>query len=444
MCIGCGACSVRTKGAVPVTIGRYGVYQASLDGLSRAQISAASEVCPFSDHAKNEDQLSAQLFPALDPDPYVGRTLSVFAGRLLDESFLLDSSSGGITSFVLEQLLVRGEVDSIIHVGRGVPDELFGYRISNSVEEMRASRKSVYYSTTLVDVLETAIASDRRFAVVGVPCFITAVRLLAEKMPSVAQSLKFCVGIVCGHMKSQFFSESLAWQAGISPAKLSSIDFRVKHPGLSANQYDYEATSTDGQSRVKSVRSTVDGNWGYGAFQPEACNFCDDIFAETADIVLGDAWLPQYESDWRGTNVIITRKPIFDVILREGAAAGRLVFDELSPTDAQNSQAGNYRHRRDGLAVRLADDKAQGLSVPEKRVSAGYPVGRRRIALIRKRRALSRLSLTAFARAREAEQLEVYLTPMRLAIAKYKWVEASGRGFMGLIRHAAKILLRRA
>ncbi|WP_354003125.1 Coenzyme F420 hydrogenase/dehydrogenase, beta subunit C-terminal domain [Alteromonas mediterranea] len=29
-------------------------------------------------------------------------------------------------------------------------------------------------------------------------------------------------------------------------------------------------------------------DWRYAFFQPNACNYCDDISAETADIVFGD------------------------------------------------------------------------------------------------------------------------------------------------------------
>lgn len=39
----------------------------------------------------------------------------------------------------------------------------------------------------------------------------------------------------------------------------------------------------------------------------KACDFCDDVFAETADIALGDAWLPEYVQDGNGTNVVVTR-----------------------------------------------------------------------------------------------------------------------------------------
>src|SRR5699024_1549087 len=102
-------------------------------------------------------------------------------------------------------------------------------------------------------------------------------------------SIAYYVGLVCGHLKSQFFAESMAWQTGVSPERLSDVDFRVKNPGRSASSYDFSATDHSGDTHIRATASLAGGSWGHGAFQPEACNFCDDIFAETADIVFGDA-----------------------------------------------------------------------------------------------------------------------------------------------------------
>src|SRR5690606_15946361 len=99
-----------------------------------------------------------------------------------------------------------------------------------------------------------------------------------------------------------------------------------------------------GETRTKSMSSTIDGSWGYGAFQPESCNFCDDVFAETADVVLGDAWLPEYRADWRGTNVVVTRNEHIAEILYRARAEGRITLDHLTPDRAAETQAGNYRH----------------------------------------------------------------------------------------------------
>lgn len=410
-----------------MTLGTSRLYSASIEDASEEMVRRASRVCPFSDEAKNEDELGAPHAHGseLSHDTRVGSLTRVFAGRLTDDERLLGSSSGGLTGWLLEQLLTRGLVDAVVHVGRSPGDELFGYRISTSAEQIRGDRKSQYYATTLATVLEEVRSSSLRYALVGVPCFIKAARLLADQDPMIDERLTFYIGLVCGHLKSQFFAESLAWQVGVEPDDLGGVDFRVKNPDAPASRYDFAAWSL-GHSVQGSQRTStlIGGNWGHGAFQPEACNFCDDIFAETADIALGDAWLPEYTANWRGTNVVVSRNPLLDALFDEGEDADEVIVHPLDVDAAARSQAGNFRHRRMGLSVRLADDAAAGLSVPVKRVppdpNAADP---RRRRLIRHRRAMSRLSFSSYLDARRQRNLSIYTDAMTNAARRYNRIE---------------------
>jgi hypothetical protein len=274
---------------------------------------------------------------------------------------------------------------------------------------------------------------------------VRAFRLLADEMPDLGEQFSLFVGLVCGHLKSQFFAESLAWQAGVSPAELETVDFRVKNKARKSSDYDYAATAKDGsEPTLKATKSAIDGRWGYGAFQPEACNFCDDVFAETADVVFADGWLPQYVDDWSGTNLVLVRDPELRAIFDDAHARGEITLDELTPDDAARSQGGNFRHRRVGLRVRLADDAKAGLSIPSKRVEPGYDgIPRKRLAIIRQRRKMSALSLTAFAEARAQNRLEVYTAPMNRAIRKYVLLDEYSKGIVPLGRALARMVLRR-
>lgn len=444
MCVGCGACAVRTSGAIPVTIGRYGVYRASLDGADASAVAAASRVCPFSDDSKNEDALGEARFADHPHDARVGHYHSVFAGRLTDENRLLGSSSGGLTSFLLGELVRTGRVDGVIHVGRDAGAELFGYRVSTTPEQILDQRKSAYYATSVADVVARVRGDGRRYAVVGVPCFVRAFRLLADEMPDLGEQFALFVGLVCGHLKSRFFAESLAWQAGVAPPQLEAIDFRVKNPSRRSSDYDYAAIPAGGEPVLRATKSAIDGSWGYGAFQPDACNFCDDIFAETADIVFADGWLPQYVDDWSGTNLVLVRDPELRAIFDAAHARGEITLDELTVDDAARSQSGNFRHRRTGLRVRLADDAAAGRSIPHKRVEPGYDgIPRTRIAIIRQRRRMSALSLTSFAAARERGDLNLYTRPMSRAIQRYALLDAYAKGPLSFGRALAKTIVKR-
>ncbi|WP_400997766.1 Coenzyme F420 hydrogenase/dehydrogenase, beta subunit C-terminal domain [Agromyces sp. GXQ0307] len=446
MCIGCGACSVRTSGAIPVTIGRHGVYEARLgDAIAPDALRAASRVCPFSDEARNEDALTRERFPDLPKDDRIGAHLEVLAGRRTSEQEIIGSSSGGLTSLLLEELLRAGLVDGVLHVGRSAGDPRFSYTVSTSPEEIEQNRKSMYSATTLADVVADIRGDGRTYAVVGVPCFIKALRLLASELPDLDAQFGVYVGLVCGHLKSTFFAESLAWQAGVPPTELEGIDFRVKNPGRYAWDYDYDAVDADGVHHVRRSADTIDGGWGFGAFQPEACNFCDDVVAEGADVAFADAWLHKYAADWHGTNAVILRDERVRALLRAAAERGDVELEPLSVGDAARSQAGGFRHRRDGLALRLADDLAAGLSVPAKRVAPDRnAVSRRRAAVLRQRRRISRLSLTAFAEARADGDFDRYARPMRRAIRRYRLLDAWSQGTKALARHVARPVVHRA
>jgi coenzyme F420 hydrogenase subunit beta len=311
MCVGCGACSVATGGKIPVTIGRYGVFQANLEGVSEGSVRAGGKVCPFSDESKSEDEISRDVFPDnLQASEVLGSYQGVYAGRLSSDTILQGSSSGGLTSWTARQLLDKGLVDGVIHVGASGSEAsgLFSYQVSYSDDELLNKRKSAYYSTSFAEAVKAIRGDGRTYAFVGVPCFVRAARLLCDGDPVLTEQLSFFLGLVCGHLKSAAFAESLAWQSGVAPHELESVDFRIKSPDRSSKDYDFGAKKAGARELLTQPTQTlVGGNWGHGMFQLNACNFCDDIFAETADVAFGDAWLPEYESVSVGTNIVVTR-----------------------------------------------------------------------------------------------------------------------------------------
>lgn len=418
MCVGCGACHVATGGRVPVTIGRFGAYRAQLDGVRTDDRATGSGVCPFADESPDEDAIATAAFPGVPKHDGLGRARSVLAGAVSDGA-RAGGSSGGLTTWIAGAALRSGIIDGVIHVG---PAEhgLFEYTVSHSIEELSARRKSVYSSTTFGEAILSVRGNGKRYAVIGVPCFITASRHLADKDPVLREQLVLRIGLVCGHLKTSAYAELLAWQIGVPPESLRAVDFRVKRVGRDADDYAFAATDVDGRTVTAPSQDLVGTNWGHAMMQLEACDFCDDVFAETADVTLGDAWLDKYRRDWRGTNVIVTRDARVDALLERGLADGEIALDPLTPGEAVASQAGNFRHRRDGLSVRLADDVESGLWVPRKRIGPGtLDVGSRRTELVRQRRLISRASHELFARAREAGDLGVFLDGIEPHVEAY-------------------------
>lgn len=381
--------------------------------LDDVSLNLASVVCPFSDESPNEDFHTKSLWADLPHvDKKIGHYMGLFAGRFNTKEYLLDSSSGGLTSWVCCQLLRRGHIDGVVHVGPAADARhgLYDFQISRTLDELKSRRKSQYYSVSAHEVLKGIRGDGLRYAFVGVPCFIKAVRNIAREDSVLNKQIAFALGLVCGHLKSSAFAELMAWQVGVPPDRLASVDFRVKDSGKPASRYSFAASSVDGKRRQRTSNQLVGGNWGHATMQLNACNYCDDIFAELADVTFGDAWIPRYESEWLGTNIVVSRSLLISEILNDASKSGEVKLDHVSVDELVQSQEGNFRHRREGLALRLADDDAAGLHRPEKRVSAnGEELSENRREIVRLRRAMGQASHELFLYAKNLGSVRPYL-----------------------------------
>ena len=387
LCIGCGACA---SGA-DATMTWDGYGQLKPAGPATLQRSEAfAKLCPFSPGAANEDAIAAARFPdAPHRDARLGRHTSCHVGAVAEPPFRERGSSGGMVTWVAAELLRRGEIDGVLHVHPGVPGQpFFGYRISRSQDELLAGARSRYHPVHMADVLDQVRAAPGRYAVVGIPCFIKAVHGARAQDPVLAERITHMLGLFCGHMKSARFVESFAWQLGADPARVRAVEYRLKDANRPANWYTAHLTLDDGSTRQNEWFHLADGDWGAGYFQNGACDFCDDVVAETADVSFGDAWVEPYSSDGRGTNVVVVRAPLIQRLIDEGVAEGRL---DLRPVDAAfvaDTQAAGFRQRREGLAYRLTWAR-RGLR-PVKRVAPSRAgLSARRRAVYRSRAAIS-------------------------------------------------------
>lgn len=420
LCVGCGACAVATHGRIRMVRNDFDFMQAELTGVSEADLAHGSSVCPFSGESHDESVLADRRFSGVsDFDQRIGYFKALFAGQISDQQALLKSSSGGVTSWLLVAMLNNNLIDGVVHLGSVEKSDansgLFGFKISSTVDDLLGNRKSQYYSVSYEEALLKIRGDGKRYAVVGVPCYIRGARMIAERDAAYREQLKYFVALVCGHMKSGSFAELLAWQLGVPPDDLGRIDFRVKNPAADAGGYHTAAVSVDEtKSGASMTRTMFGGNWGHAVFQLKSCDFCDDIFGETADVCFGDAWIDRYSSDWRGTNIAVVRDESIFRLLEDGRRDGALNIESISADDVVRSQDGNFRHRWDGLSVRLLDRQRQGLWSPSKRIKAGsrqVPALRRMLVRVRQR--MSEESHAWFRKARDARDIDVFIDAMR-------------------------------
>lgn len=399
----------------------------------RARTAAFTRRCPFSPNARNEDEIARDRFPgAPAADPALGRFEHAYVGHAA-EGFREDGSSGGLVSWVAAELLRRGLVDAVAHVapvaepGTGGP--YFRYRLSRSEAEVRAGAKSRYHPIELSEVLASIRGTPGRYAVVGVPCFIKAVHLAREAEPVLAERITHLLGLFCGHMKSARLVESFAWQTGAALPEVRAVDYRRKDAGRPANWYRASLALRDGRTAEQDWMHLADGDWGAGFFQNSACNFCDDVVAETADIAFGDAWVEPYSSDGRGTNVAIVRSRELAEIVEAARGQGRLALEPVDAGFVVNTQAAGFRHRREGLAYRLTFDR-RGIRPPKRVTPGAHGLPWRRRLVYRARWWISRLSHPIFALARRTGWHGLYLRWARASLGLYQGL-AWGHGRFG-------------
>lgn len=374
-CVGCGACAAFDH-RINMVFDSSQRLVASLPEDGSTEL--ATSACPFAEGNPDENQIADRLFPSEDhqSDSRIGKYLSTWAGWVNEGEFREKGSSGGVGTWLLAELLDKNLVDFVVNVTEKPRDQngpLFHFSVQSSRQGVLDNAKTRYYPVEMSQVIKYVLNTPGRYAFIGVPCFIKALRLATFADPELAQRVRFTVAIVCGHLKSAAFAESIAWQLGVEPGQLNSIDFRAKLAGRPASRYGVKVSGThkgDNLDVQQPMEGLLGANWGHGLFKLKACEFCDDVLGETADVTVGDAWLPEYDADYLGSNVIVARNHQLQQLLMDGLNSGRLHLDRLSVDLVAASQAGGLRHRREGLAYRLWLTDRAGQWRPVKRVTA--------------------------------------------------------------------------
>ena len=379
---------------VKISLNDYGQYQADVSKLSKKELDELAKVSAMVNSDLNESVLGGKLFgktKGIKQDKILGYYTDLYAGYVATGDYRANASSGGIGTWLLEKLLEKKLIDGVIHVIPTDPKNdgiLFKYTISKTPKAIKSGAKSRYYPGDLSEVLKIAKKNGGKYAITGIPGFITELRLLAEHDPEFKNIIAFTIGLVCGHQKSTKYAEALAWQHGIKPGDLISVDFRKKVEGQPSSRYISEFTGKI-NGKIKTIVKDQDelfvSNWGHGMFKSKLSDFTDDTFNETADISLGDAWLPEYTKDSKGNNIIIVRNATIAKILKDGIKNGDLVLDILPAERIIKSQSGLVHHTQDEIPYRLSKQDTSAVWRPAKRfeASSNLPLLRRLVQDVR-------------------------------------------------------------
>ena len=368
LCTGCGTCAaICPIGSLAMRLNECGEFVPVLcDECNDCDLCIS--VCPQLSH--NPDNVDVQHIISTTSSDVLGYSheLKTWAGYAVDSSRRLHSASGGMLTLVLQHLLDSQQIDAAIVVGprNSKTGPLFQAKLVRTPEELDACAGSKYYPVELSKVLHELKSTKERVAIVGLPCHVSAARLLIGKSKQLREQIRYIFGLVCGHGVSTKFTELLAAAVRVPLDKVDTVSYRGKEGRLKASDFAFSAFQNDriiGQP-IGSENSPYGVAWCRRLFVPHACDFCTDCFAENADATFMDAWLPEYISDPRGTSLMVSRESRVTTILSELQKENLAKLWEVTRDDIIKSQAGVIRYKRELLPDRIFAAISRGKPVP--------------------------------------------------------------------------------
>lgn len=439
LCIGCGLCTYACdSNALSMDWNNEGFLVPTLSSHCDDDATCIS-VCPFNPNPEKvvKDEASiANIFLNQNTsiDPKLGRVINTYAGY--SKKYRNTSSSGGIATYVFDKLLNQNIVDHIFCVSEG-QDAHYDYTVISSPKDLTSSSKTKYYPVTLASVLDELNHLDGKVAIVGVACFVKAIRLAQYHDPSLKEKIPFIIGIICGGVKSKFYTEYLASKAGSESNHIKHPEYRIKDPDSVALDYSFGCVDLNDRHHKRIKMREVGDMWGTGLFKANACDFCEDVATELADISLGDAWIEPYKNDGKGTSIVITRSPLAEQLINNGRTNNELNIEELEIDKVIASQQGSFNHRQDGLYVRLEEAKKKGLPLAKKR-HGKKPVSLDIYVVQKLRRLTRKRSLEIWQHVDSAvdfdNKMEKTLSRLRLATKVTHYKRAILRRVKGLVK----------
>jgi coenzyme F420-reducing hydrogenase beta subunit len=378
LCIGCGTCAgICPQKILKIQDNEYGEYIPSEVQVCESHCGLCMEVCPFGDN-ENETQIGAKIYGSTEGIRYLPETgyyLDSYVGY--SNEFRQSSASGGMAVWLLTKLLKEGIVDYVIcPTPQKNPEKLFSFEILSDENSIKAASGSVYYPVEMSEIIQKIIEFPGRYAVTGLPCFIKALRLASQKNRKLRERIAFTIGLVCGQMKSKNYTKYIAALAGNKGLnKIQSVYYRGKDPENPASNYYFRFTDEHGLKYKIFWNDGISEAWVNRWFTPNACNYCDDVFAELADVTFMDAWLPEYSKDSMGTNLVLVRSSEILALIQGGMEKNEISLNTISIEKVIKSQLGVLDLKRNQLSYRLYIALQEGQKAPKKRVPSEERIG---------------------------------------------------------------------
>lgn len=329
-CSGCGACAgLLGSSKVQMRLSQQGYLRPStLESLTPKNVELVQAVCP-----------GIRLEHEPDSGPYHpiwGPIKQVRTGQAMDAQIHREGSSGGVVSALAIYLLESQQVDFVAQIAVAKTDPLANeVQMSRTRADVLRAAGSRYAPAAPLARLEEYLATGQRFALVGKPCDVAAVRNLGRVDSRVGQQIPFLLSFMCAGVPSIEGTHELLNQLGMEAGRLQSFRYRGDGwPGMA------RAVDLDG----KVAEMDYAKSWGtiLNRHLQFRCKICPDGTGEFADVVCADAWYgkdgyPDFE-EREGRSLLLTRTAVGESLVLEAVRAGAIGVSDLEISEIEQMQ----------------------------------------------------------------------------------------------------------
>ncbi len=345
LCTGCGLCAGLAPDAISMQIDSEGFARPTQSApVSPKAERAISSACPgrtVSPWRKSEAQ-----------DVFWGPYRDVLTGFATDADLRQSASSGGTISALAIHALESGAVDAVVQTGTDMADPTRTVTIvSESAADVRACVGSRYGPSSPLSSVEALLGDTRRFAFVGKPCDVSALRSLGAADSRVAERFPVMLSFFCAGVPSLKGTDQILSDLGVARDDLAGFKYRGDGwPGFAT------ATRRDGSV----ARMSYEESWGnrLSKVVQFRCKICPDAVGGAADIACADAWYggetgyPLFE-ETDGRSLVISRTEAGERLLAEARDKKVVVCTSVPLRDIDKMQPSQARRKR-LIASRLA------------------------------------------------------------------------------------------
>jgi coenzyme F420 hydrogenase subunit beta len=341
-CAGCGLCkSVAEPGAISIEMSALGFLRPVIHApLAGKLLEVIEDCCP------------------VPVDVIWGPLVATRTGLAAKALMRKQGSSGGVISELAAWLIETRQVDFVAQICVNAKDPLRNdLQLSRSRDDVFRAAGSRYAPSAPLGDLRELLSLGEKFALVGKPCDVAALRRYALHDPRVGSQVVCMISFVCAGIPSLFGTHELLIKMGAEVSQLKS--FRYRGDGWPGNA---KAVQRDGRI----FETDYNSSWGtvLNKHLQFRCKICPDGTGESADIVCGDAWYgkdgyPDF-TEQDGRSLVLTRTLLGESMLAAAKRSGAVEISDLPTDEISKMQPYQMNRKRMVLGRVIASWLARG------------------------------------------------------------------------------------